>query len=177
MWPVINAQNYSTFRIFIKTHIWDKYRTRKTNLIDPLLKPSITKRRTARAAFTATAICLITIFPTNSATHPQFHPNRHTCPASSFEQLYDMNNSVFRKMASSCALKKSMAEWSFSDPTLASLPLDSELNNYVRRSVPKVVFSQVKPTPLQQPRKLVAVSSKALQDILDMDPDEILSTS
>ena len=76
-------------------------------------------------------------------------------------------------MNSSCALKKTMSEWAFSDPSLAKLPLDSEVANYVRRSVPKVIFSQAKPTPLQKPRKLVAVSSDALREILDMDPEKI----
>ena len=59
---------------------------------------------------------------------------------------------------SAMSLKKQrMEDWSFSDPSLAAdLPLDHELENYVRRNVPKVIFSQVTPTPLQKQRKLVA---------------------
>ena len=47
------------------------------------------------------------------------------------------------------------------------------MNNYVRRHVPKVVFSQVTPTALVKPRKLVAASPEVLRDILDMDPNNI----
>ena len=53
-------------------------------------------------------------------------------------------------------LKKKMDDWSFSDPTLAKLPMDHELENFVRRNVPKVIFSQVRPTPFLKERKLVA---------------------
>lgn len=68
------------------------------------------------------------------------------------------------------SLKKHISEWSFSDPKLASLPLDPETENYVRRSVPKAIFSHCKPTPLTTPRKLVAVNDEVLKEILDMDP-------
>ena len=58
-----------------------------------------------------------------------------------------------------------MDDWSFSDPTLAKLPMDHELENFVRRNVPKVIFSQVRPTPFLKERKLVAqLSLKILQD-------------
>lgn len=72
--------------------------------------------------------------------------------------------------AFSMSLKKQLSEWSFADPKLASLPLDPELDNYVRRFVPKVIFSQCQPTPMKTPRKLVAVNDEVLKHILDMDP-------
>ena len=53
-------------------------------------------------------------------------------------------------------LKSKMDDWSFSDPTLAQLPMDHEQQNFVRRHVPKVLFSQVRPTPFEKQRKLVA---------------------
>ena len=146
--------------------------TRKFHSIRVLAK-NITQRHTAaKAAFVTTAICLITSLPTNSLRYSEFSLIKHTCPPQC-EYFCEMKNSIIRKMNSSCALKKTMSEWAFSDPSLAKLPLDSEVANYVRRSVPKVIFSQAKPTPLQKPRKLVAVSSDALREILDMDPEKI----
>ena len=126
----------------------------------------------ARAALT-TAVCLIATIETRSAQQSHFNSTQHSCPAEKHGLFSGMKNSFVRRMASCSELKKTMSEWSFSDPKLADLPLDSELNNYVRRHVPKVVFSQVTPTPLVKPRKLVAVSQDALRDILDMDPNDI----
>jgi len=125
-----------------------------------------------RAALTI-AVCLIATIETQSAQNSHFHSTQHTCPTEKYGNFSGMKNSIVRRMASCSELKKTMSEWSFSDPKLADLPLDSELNNYVRRHVPKVVFSQVTPTPLAKPRKLVAVSPEALRDILDMDPNFI----
>jgi len=68
-------------------------------------------------------------------------------------------------------LAKAMKEWNFSEPTLAGLPLDRETRNYVRRHVPNAVFSVCNPTPLTQPRKLVAYSDQVLKDVLDMEPE------
>ena len=133
---------------------------------------------TAKATFATAVICFITALPVSSNKVSKFTQPKHTCPAfncSSNGYMCNMNPTIIRTMASSCELKKTMSEWSFSDPSLASLPLESELNNYVRRHVPKVIFSQIKPTPLQRKRKLVAVSPEALRDILDMDPDVITS--
>ena len=53
-------------------------------------------------------------------------------------------------------LRRKMEDWSFSDPTLAKLPMDPEQQNFVRRNVPKVIFSPVRPTPFEKERKLVA---------------------
>ncbi len=50
-----------------------------------------------------------------------------------------------------------MSEWSFSDPLLASLPIDPETENFIRRHVPKAILSQVRPTPFKTKPKLVAV--------------------
>ena len=124
------------------------------------------------AAFT-TAICLIAVIETRSDQKTYPNSTLHTCPASTYEYFCGMKNNFIRTMASCSQLSKTMSEWSFADPKLADLPLDSELNNYVRRHVPKVVFSQVTPTPLQKPRKLVAFSPEVLRDILDMDPNSI----
>ena len=52
---------------------------------------------------------------------------------------------------------KLLSQWRFSEPRLSRLPLDSVTENHVRRHVPKAVFSLCRPTPLEQPRKLVAV--------------------
>jgi uncharacterized protein YdiU (UPF0061 family) len=173
MWMDIKVPKWPTYKIVIKTHFLNIASQGKPYIFGALSKTATRKFTATRAAFATTAIFLIAIFPTNSINNSQFTPLRHTCPATPCGYLCDMNNGLYRTMASSCELTKAMADWSFSDPTLASLPLDSELRNYVRRNVPKVVFSQVRPTPLQKPRKLVAVSSEALRDILDMDPDEI----
>ena len=73
---------------------------------------------------------------------------------------------------SSCSvmeLKKSLSEWSFSEPLLAGLPLDKETKNFVRRTVPGAVFSLVNPTPWSTTPRLVAFSPDVLQDHLDLD--------
>lgn len=70
-------------------------------------------------------------------------------------------------------LKKTMTEWAFSEPKLVQLPQDSVSENYIRRNVPKAIFSQVWPTPFETERKLVAASPEVLRDILDMDPSTI----
>ena len=140
--------------------------------IENCAKISLPRFTFTRAALT-TAVCLIATIETQSAQNSHFHSTQHTCPTEKYGNFSGMKNSIVRRMASCSELKKTMSEWSFSDPKLADLPLDSELNNYVRRHVPKVVFSQVTPTPLVKPRKLVAVSPEALRDILDMDPNVI----
>ena len=71
--------------------------------------------------------------------------------------------------ASVMDLKKSLSEWSFSEPLLAELPLDKETRNFVRRNVPGAVFSLVSPTPWSTTPRLVAFSVEVLQDLLDLD--------
>lgn len=59
---------------------------------------------------------------------------------------------------SKCELKKSMSEWSFAtDQTLLKLPIDEEKRNFVRRDVPRVIFSEVTPTPFKGKVNLVCV--------------------
>jgi len=70
----------------------------------------------------------------------------------------------------SMVLKKSLKDWSFTDSKLSSLPLDPEVENFIRRSVPKSIFSVVRPTPYKSKAKLVAASNHVLRDLLDMDP-------
>lgn len=66
-------------------------------------------------------------------------------------------------------LKKSMSEWSFSEPLLASLPLDKDPTNSVRR-VQGAVFSTVSPTPWKGQPVLVCASDEVLTDLLDLHP-------
>eukprot|EP00095_Tigriopus_kingsejongensis_P008406 maker-scaffold9_size846264-snap-gene-6.16 protein:Tk08406 transcript:maker-scaffold9_size846264-snap-gene-6.16-mRNA-1 annotation:"hypothetical protein LOTGIDRAFT_122035" len=95
---------------------------------------------------------------------------RHVCPAHlSLTEIPGMTRHI-TSSAVAMTLKKQLSEWSFADPKLASLPLDQEVDNFVRRNVPKAVFSVCQPTPMKTPRKLVAVNDQVLQGILDMDP-------
>ena len=64
---------------------------------------------------------------------------------------------------------KQWAEWQFSEPLLASLPLDREPDGRVRYSVPGVVFSLARPTAWRSPAQLVAASTDALA-LLDLQP-------
>jgi len=107
-----------------------------------------------RASFYAAAITSI------GCVTPKKPPS-HTCP--NLPRL-------FSRSTIKMDLKKRMEDWNFSEPTLSNLPMDHELENFVRRNVPKVIFSQVRPTPFVKERKLVAHSSEAMGDILDMDP-------
>ena len=53
-------------------------------------------------------------------------------------------------------LKQRMTEWSFAEEqTLLSLPIEEEKRNFVRRDVPRVIFSEVYPTPFQNKPVLV----------------------
>jgi len=90
---------------------------------------------------------------------------RHTCP----NQLSRLPVRALNLSCSAMVLKKSLSDWSFSDPKLASLPLDPETRNFVRRSVPGAVFSTVQPTPWKTEPKLVAYSQDVLENILDFD--------
>jgi len=65
---------------------------------------------------------------------------------------------------------KSLKDWQFSEPKLTRLPLDQEVENYIRRDVRKCVFSIVQPTAYKTKPKLIAFSSSTLRDVLDMDP-------
>ena len=70
----------------------------------------------------------------------------------------------------SCLKMKTLAEWSFTHPSLLkNFKLDLIQDNYVRRA-PQVIFSAVKPTPLETNLQVVATSDDCLTDILDMDP-------
>ena len=53
--------------------------------------------------------------------------------------------------------KKRLSEWSFSPPTLSSLPTDAPSNGTARRNVYGAVFSACRPTPLKEERRLIAV--------------------
>ena len=53
--------------------------------------------------------------------------------------------------------KKRLSEWSFSPPTLSSLPTDAAANSTARRNVLGAVFSACRPTPLKEERRLIAV--------------------
>ncbi len=65
-----------------------------------------------------------------------------------------------------------MSEWRFSSEQLLldTFPIDKELKNSVRQ-VKQVLFSKVKPTPLQSGVKLAAVNSLVLEDLLDFSLD------
>jgi len=69
------------------------------------------------------------------------------------------------------SLKKSLQEWSFSDPKLTSLPLDENEVDLRRSHIIGAIFSKVDPTPFKTDLKLVAYSEDALKDILDFDPE------
>ena len=71
--------------------------------------------------------------------------------------------------SSNVTLVADINEWQFSPFKLLSLPVDGIKENYVRRNVPGVLFSQLTPTPLSSP-KLVCYSADVLTSILDMDP-------
>ena len=64
---------------------------------------------------------------------------------------------------------KQWAEWQFSEPLLASLPLDREPGGRVRYSVQGAVFSLTRPTAWRSPAHLVAASADALA-LLDLQP-------
>lgn len=65
---------------------------------------------------------------------------------------------------------KLFTDWSFSNKSpLLEFPIDQEERNYIRK-VHNVSFSHVMPTPFHSPPVLVALSSRAVQDILDLDP-------
>ena len=65
---------------------------------------------------------------------------------------------------------KLFSDWSFSNRSpLLDFPIDQEEKNYVR-SVHNVSFSRVTPTPFHSTPVLVALSSRAVHDILDLDP-------
>ena len=62
------------------------------------------------------------------------------------------------------------SDWSFSNKSpLLQFPIDLEKRNYVRQ-VYNVSFSNVTPIPFHSAPILAALSSSALQDVLDLDP-------
>jgi len=109
---------------------------------------------------------ILNLFLTQSLFLKPQRAVRHFCPAV-------FNKVPVRALNLTCSvmvLKKSLADWSFSDPKLASLPLDPETRNFVRRQVLGAVFSTVQPTPWKSQPKLVAYSHDVLENILDFDP-------
>jgi len=92
--------------------------------------------------------------------------DRHTCLA----------RYIYSDMTSSCpSAITSLADWKFSDPKLASLPLDKETKNNIRGNGSGAVFSLVRPTPWQSKPRLVAHSPSVLRDLLDLDPAVVQS--
>merc|ERR1719234_1142661 len=67
---------------------------------------------------------------------------------------------------------KSLANWSFGEPKLASLPLDSD-GKTIRSSVPRAVFSLATPTQWKSPPVVVSFSKEVLVQMLEMDPKEV----
>ena len=161
------------FTLTDKTNVISKASASKNININITTQSLNLKQTVARAAFATTTICLIAVMPTNSDKISEASTPKNICQAPNYSQY--ITHSYKRTMATESKLKKSMSEWSFADPSLTKLPLDHELSNYVRRHVPKVMFSQVNPTPLQKARKLVAISPEAVREILDMDPDTIVN--
>lgn len=94
---------------------------------------------------------------------------RSVCPSSSSSS--GSLSLISRQLGSSCqamTLTESLSDWSFSEPKLASLPLDKETKNFVRRRVPGAVFSLVSPTGWTSQPRLVAFSAESLEEILDL---------
>lgn len=81
-----------------------------------------------------------------------------------------LHASVFRNKQQQCPKGKLFHSWSFSTKSVlkARFPIDTIEQNYVRK-VSNAIFSAVKPFMLSDV-KLVAVSSEALINILDLDP-------
>jgi len=92
---------------------------------------------------------------------------RHTCP----NLVTKIPSRSLSLSCSAMVLKKTISDWSFSEPKLSSLPLDPETRNFIRRSVPGAVFSTVQPTPWKTQPKLVAFSQDVLENILDFDTE------
>ena len=72
-------------------------------------------------------------------------------------------------------LAKSLGEWNFAkyQLNLKLFPIDTKTGNFVRRHIPRVLFSHVQPTSLKTDLKLAAYSTEILSDILDMDPESL----
>jgi len=101
----------------------------------------------------------------------KFGHQRHICNSS-----FSVRNCTpfvipYCGMATSASPVKHLKDWSFSEPKLSTLPLDPETKNFVRRNVPKSIFSAVSPTPFKTKPQLVACSPEVLRDMLDMDPE------
>merc|ERR1719234_1361055 len=67
---------------------------------------------------------------------------------------------------------KSLANWSFGEPKLAQLPLDSD-GKTIRSSVPRAVFSLANPTQWKSPPVVVSFSKEVLVHMLELDPKEV----
>lgn len=69
-------------------------------------------------------------------------------------------------------LKRSMSDWKFSPSSILAnnLPIDSEIETYIRPNVKGVIYSRVQPSPLEKDVKLVAFSRDVLVNILNMHP-------
>ena len=72
---------------------------------------------------------------------------------------------------------KSVIQWTFSNASLLEqFPVDRITKNYVR-GVSKILFSKVNPQPFSKSSiSLVAISSKVLEYILDLDPNDALQS-
>lgn len=71
-------------------------------------------------------------------------------------------------------LATSMNEWHLDEKQILyeTFPIDKERRNFVRE-VRNVLFSSVEPTVLKSKVRMAAVSTKVLQDILNMDAKRI----
>ncbi len=88
------------------------------------------------------------------------------CTSSSTTSCGSCNNCVNENLI------QSMTDWSFAENSVLvnTFPIDPERRNFVRRHLKGCLFSAVKPTPLQTPIKLAALSYSVLQGILDLHP-------
>ncbi|XP_072934134.1 protein adenylyltransferase SelO-like [Epargyreus clarus] len=76
----------------------------------------------------------------------------------------------------SALLKKNFIEWRFSQyPKYILLPID-ENHDQIRSNIKNVIYSEVTPRPLERNVRLVCASEAALTNILDMNPDMMLSS-
>ena len=70
-----------------------------------------------------------------------------------------------------CFRPRNFTQWDFAAQQMlvSTFPVDSVVQNYVRE-VKNVLFSNVKPTPLEKNPLLAAVSDDVLINIMDVDP-------
>jgi len=102
------------------------------------------------------------------------HHRLHTCPRRVPTLLSAMTTSSMAASSSTTTSPqlKSLADWSFGEPKLAQLPLDSN-GKSIRSSVPRAVFSLASPTQWKSPPVVVSFSKDVLVHMLEMDPKEV----